>query len=429
MRNNNNQHLHIFVDTESIDKSLSNSDPNAQTFLSYSGTRIFKFIRSPYDTKYEILRKIRYYELEKDTGSNTITGIKISNYNDRESWILFSSNMDVVNEFAKITFKKALLAEDEKEALVLVLVHCEFMISRFYEGKAIFVTENKKLLRNRAWLQARLSPKLEITTIAEAMSIMDLFAKTLSYYYIRPNVIFDKKGWYWFSFRSKVSHYHVPNRGPFEQRSVLEAFASRFTYLLLAIDEIGIQYLLLKDKDILIPYHFNYFISLVTGVFDNLAIVTRERCQIKLENDHPSRTSLSNSAGKEFLKELKSHVPNLGIHIDNYREFISLIYKLREVSIHREGFSDIGHSQNAKFTLYLKIDANVESLVKQCGDKRPFNESLSNWGITKHSIFTLLEPYHFAKAAGSKLAIFSDEYLRLLGFSKFVYNEQFSFLS
>ena len=65
MRNNNN-HLHIFVDTQSIDKTFSTSNPNVQTFLSYSHAGIFKFIRSPYETKYDILDKIHHYELERD---------------------------------------------------------------------------------------------------------------------------------------------------------------------------------------------------------------------------------------------------------------------------------------------------------------------------------------------------------------------------
>jgi hypothetical protein len=62
-------------------------------------------------------------------------------------------------------------------------------------------------------------------------------------------------------------------------------------------------------------------------------------------------------------------------------------------------------------------------LIKRCGDKLPYNASLSNWGITKHPIFTLLEPYHFVKAAGLKLVALSDGYLKLLGFNKFIDTE------
>ena len=159
---------------------------------------------------------------------------------------------------------------------------------------------------------------------------------------------------------------------------------------------------------------------MITGIFDNLAIATKEKYQIKLRYDHPSRTSLSNSTGQDFLKELKKHNPDLRSHIDNYREFINLIYELREVTIHREGFGDIGYTHNTRFTWYFKINNDIVCSVKRCGDKLPFNESLSNWGIIKDPIFTLLEPFHFVKAAGMKLAVFSDGYLRLLGFSKFV---------
>ena len=72
---------------------------------------------------------------------NSITAIKTRENNNQETRIFFSSNMSQVNEFAKMIFKKDLPAENETEALVLVLVHCEFILSRFYEAKAIFVTE------------------------------------------------------------------------------------------------------------------------------------------------------------------------------------------------------------------------------------------------------------------------------------------------
>jgi hypothetical protein len=423
MRNNNNQYLHIFLDSRSIDNGLSKSDPYVRRCLSYSSTVTFRFIRSPYHTKHKSLNKIHYFEVEKDTDTNSITEIKIRDDGDRETHVLFSAGINEVEEFAKIALGKDLPTEEEKEAILLVLIHRDFILGGFYSDESIFVTKNKKLVTNRVWFQSRFFPKFEIMTVEEAMGIMDLFAKAHGHYYLRPHVTADKRGWYWSSFRSKVPHYHVLNRGPFEQRHILEAFASRFTYLLLSIDEIGMHCLWLKDKDIMIPYHFNYFISLTTGILDSLAITTKERYQIKLKHDHPSRTSLSNSTGREFLRELKKQNPNLRSHIDSYREFINLIYELREVSIHRQGFSDIGYTQNIRFTWFFKINDNIESLIKLCGDKLPYNASLSNWGITKHPIFTLLEPYHFVKAAGSKLVALSDGYLRLLGFNKFIDTE------
>jgi hypothetical protein len=40
------------------------------------------------------------------------------------------------------------------------------------------------------------------------------------------------------------------------------------TYLLMSIDEIRVQYYFPEDTRIMLPYHFNYSIASVTGVFD-----------------------------------------------------------------------------------------------------------------------------------------------------------------
>jgi hypothetical protein len=418
----NNQILYIFIDSESIDRSISNKEGRAEALLAYNTEKIFKFFRSPFNTSYKNLVEISSFEIQKDIEGNTIKELTIKDSNDSEpTYVNFPFTMKNIEEFAKDIFKKESPSENEKETILLVLIHHIFISFGIYNGESIYVTNNKKLLKNRLWFQLHLSSKIEILQIEEALEIMDLFAKAQGKYYLRPYGTADKKGWYWLSFRSKVPHYHVPYRAPFEKRNILEAFASRFTYLLMSIDEIGIRYLWLKDKDITIPYHFNYFISLITGIFDNLAIVSKEKYQIKLQHDYPNRTSLSNTAGAEFLQSIKKYSSPLHSHIHNYREFINLMYELREVSIHREAFRDVGYTQNKKFALFFVIDQKIACMIKRCGDKLLYGNAMTNWGMINDSVVgVLLEPYHFAKAAGLKLVDFSDEYLRLLGFSRYI---------
>ena len=65
-------------------------------------------------------------------------------------------------------------------------------------------------------------------------------------------------------------------------------------------------------------------------------------------------------------------------------------------------------------------------LIRVCGDKFEINRKMSKWGIVNEG-FTIdglqyfyLQPFCFARYAGVKLVEFCNEYLRLMGFSKFI---------
>lgn len=107
-------------------------------------------------------------------------------------------------------------------------------------------------------------------------------------------------------------------------------------------------------------------------------------------------------------------------HIDHFRDFINLIYELREISVHKQGFKSIGYKQS-KTTNSLEINKDIVQLIKRCGDKIDYDSRISNWGIfNSDAALILLEPYHFARSSGLKLGNLSDRYLELLGFNKFI---------
>jgi hypothetical protein len=86
----------------------------------------------------------------------------------------------------------------------------------------------------------------------------------------------------------------------------------------------------------------------------------------------------------------------------------------------KDSTANIG-KQNKTFTDFLEINKDIVQLIKRCGDKIGYDSRISNWGIfNPDSAFILLEPYHFARASGLKLGQFSDRYLELLGFNKFI---------
>ena len=111
----------------------------------------------------------------------------------------------------------------------------------------------------RSILSSRKTTKRNIVTIKEAMEILDFFAKRHGKFYIAPGVIVNKGLWYWIPLRAKLPNFNVS----LNDSSMVNALATRFQYLLMSIDEIGIQYYSGTDNDTLenTMYHFNYFIT------------------------------------------------------------------------------------------------------------------------------------------------------------------------
>jgi hypothetical protein len=295
-----------------------------------------------------------------------------------------------------------------------------------YGDVDFMVTNDSVILNYRDWFQTM--NKCSIASVEEVLEIIDVFAKNTGVYFLSSDYdVGSSWYWYWCSFRSKVPHYNVST-------DILAAFASRFTNVLMAIDEMGLQYYMGADNDTMenTMYHFKHFIALVCGIFDSLAIETRVRLHIMFKGDHiPSRTSLNKSAGDEFLKKLKVTDPNLWGLIDKHRDFIRVIYRMRESVIHTKGLLNAGfHYDSGNGRTWV---ANVVDLSKDidvfkdiCSwttGTKPF-EPLTDWGIydgyNRKTTWTLFSPYDFAKAATRKLAEFCDCYLGALGFSDYV---------
>ena len=149
-------------------------------------------------------------------------------------------------------------------------------------------------------------------------AFLDLFFKFKGKYYLRNNWILNKGYWYWLSMRLKLPHYNVGDK-------MIDALAYRFYYVLIALDEIGIQFYLGVDNDTMdnTLYHFNYLISLITGMFDNLALKTNSYLNINFLDFR--KVSLSNKSGRSFLRQIRDKRVDIRNHISDYMNFINLI--------------------------------------------------------------------------------------------------------
>ena len=409
------QKLIILVDSRSLNDLLANQNHIANTILKYHPCEPFDFLRSPVDTDYLELKGLPVFIQQYDENGN-LTSIDIVT-DKLESTTVFDYKMVDIEEIGRHIYKKQILTSEEREAILLVFVHSALNIR---DEMRVMTTNNEVLLSNRIWFESHFPGRpLNIATVEETKEVMDLFAKYRNKYYISDHFTTNKWGWYWYSFRSKIPNYHVGD-------SIFDALASRFVYLLMSVDEIGFQYYSGANNDTMETtiYHFNYFISLISGIFDALAITTKNQLGIKFDKDTvDSRTSLNPKAGKEFLKGVRDKSPDLRQHITKHIHFIKLIYALRKLVVHREmlpksGFEDVNKKWKANF---ITVDTDIVNLITQCGDKSQNYEPMTVWGL--YSVmprFCFLEPYYFSKAAATMLVGFSNTFLHLLGFGDFV---------
>ncbi len=187
----------------------------------------------------------------------------------------------------------------------------------------------------------------------------------------------------------------------------------------------GFQYYSGVNNDLMenMIYHFNYFISLVSGVFDNLAIASKNRLALAFRGASiPARISLNPKAGKEFLKALGRENHELHKRITDHTNFVNLIYSLRELVIHREMLPKTTfENRNEKWkAMFITVDTNVVDLIRQCGDTSQDYEPTTLWGQYELAGESHLEPFHFSKAVARLLSSFCNTYLRLLGYSDFL---------
>jgi hypothetical protein len=176
------------------------------------------------------------------------------------------------------------------------------------------------------------------------------------------------------------------------------------------------SYINLNDM-LLVFYHIEYLISLVTGIFDNLAVETSSMYNLYFD---PIRISLSNTSGNEFLKEVSKVNPNLKHHIDLNRDFINLIYLLREKVIHGEGLPRMIAPIVANWSNFILVDDDqITNSIRQFGDKSSQYGIITEWGVLQTNANTYLDPFYFAKGVVGKLIHFANEYLSLLNFNQF----------
>lgn len=417
------QDQNVLIDSHSIDRTLGASNGKARKILQYQSHDSFSYVRSPFSTSHELLSKIEEYEIEpvSDGPVDWLT------YAETRSTFRYTDEM--------IEAKQRRLEDDDyslpKDQLQVVAVCRSLNELPFESNDWILVTDSDALLRSRFALESEFAEgtdtQLNIMSLEETAEFLGLFMRYRNDFRYYPEEMnggsmgLDFTVWCW-----TLPSIIIPHMGG------IDGLGARLENLVIGVDELGYQYYSGSDNstNMKTRYHFDHIISLVTGVLDSLAIHTRDKYELDIEN---KQTSIR--TGGRLFSEIRELNEDLWSHIEKNHHFVELIYVFRPLIIHRDGVmggvqESIGGS-SAWTSHYVGLDdlneedqEEFEKYYHHLDDELLDYDPLTKWGLIcrnetmerlpeKHQ---LIEPYQFIKTALRTLAEFVDEYLRILGF-------------
>ena len=391
----------------------------AISVLKYYGVTPLVFRRTEHPSKSVLLKQIPEIHLMEDNGNKYV---KTSDGGKHG----FSKYADIhAQYFGQEILNKQELTKEEVETIQLIFIQDAL---NHFKGNNLLVSENSLLLSHRIEFQRKLSTTpLNVVSMEEAAEFIDLSFKYNSQFIISKRLTTSKNLWYWYSFRLKVPHYNVDiskvNKTKlFEllNNSMMDGFSQRVCFLLMCIDEMGFQYYSGRNNATMddMTYHFNYFILLMTGIFDSLALQTMDTYQLTFkDSDNPSRISLNCKTGKDFLRALRAKNRPLREHIQNNNDLIQAPYLLRELIVHREGLRATTFDNNGWRANLISVHQDFVECLKRLGDTNRNYKQTTDFGIHSGSF---LSPYIFSKKIAILLFAFCDKYLQLLDYPNFI---------
>lgn len=408
---NRNEKIKILLDSNSFDVLINEGVDKAKLILEYSYKDPFIFHRSPKKTAHDELKKIPELILEYDKGSN----IKCIHYKakDGNGRMFFGKKTKDIVEYAEYILRRSELEDSEIELMKMIFILADFTIVD-REASYILITTDKNFLDNRIKINSDFTfSEVNIIDIDEAIEIMSLYSRYQNLYYVRHNYTVNKGLWYDYAFRKYIPIYNFKDVN-------LRSFSIRFNYLLMSLDEMGYQYYLGVNNDIHenIMFYFNYFILLITGIFDSLALMVNDKCSIGFNvGKEPWKISLRR---EDFLKKVKEKNSELYQHIEGFLNYINLIHEIRNFVVHREMFHEqfTIRGKNSGFGWegsFLKLNIEIYNLFIKLNSENIVFEDINEWGLFEKLIdLKCVDMYIFAKRALKEIIIFSKKYLSLL---------------
>lgn len=430
--------LRYILDTPSLDSDVSSHSPLGR-LLHFKWHEDFDFYRTPGESHSSQLNAIRSLEIDRNPEKNNLritwgdNTLKTRYYPDKH------------NDLAKRG--DYISPKPQKKDVALVEIFDALTNTGKDYDQDILLTENRAIISNRRRLEYEFrrhdQKRLHIMKPREAVEFTGILSRSNNEFIFHPpadneraeTFRIDRPLWCWCISRLILQHLKGGNS------EYLGSLFDRFEGLIIGIDELGEQHYrgTGNHTDILVRYHFNNCVSILTGIGDVLALYTQDRYDIDLEED---RTTIR--TGRPLFKELRDENETLWQHIHSKHSFIEILHLIRNDIIHQSGVMSSGPGftlKDAENTVPWKSHViSLNNLSK--GDREAFrkyydgmNDSvlaadpMTEWGIIttenespKIGRHTHIASYQFVKKATSVMAEFVDEYLRLLGFSNQVKN-------
>ena len=407
--------LNIIIDSDTFTNPTYTDSKIVKSILTYYLSQDIELLRTEKTVSNDSLNNVTEIKLSYEESLIKSIQIEKEGFNGYKSTTRFGYRTEDIERIAKVVFNKESIETSEFNRLLNIFV---LAAMRHRDELFIFITEDEVLLNKRLWLESHFpGGELNIFSLSESSLFIDLYLKNNKQFLINSGYGLNKGYWYWLSFRAKVPHFNVDDE-------IISALSTRFQYLLMSIDEIGLQYYCGVNNDTIdnMLYHFNYGISLITGIFDSLAIKTNLSLSLGFSNG--PKISLSNNTGRDFLKKIRDSRQDIRDHIHSEVEFINLIYSFRELVIHRDCLQSLTYQdendEGPWKANFIKLESSVAINIRTVFGSLTNLDTFEETGLYEAHGEFFLEPYAFIRKCGEKLTSFVDKYLELLGYPIFI---------
>jgi plasmid maintenance system killer protein len=247
--------------------------------------------------------------------------------------------------------------------------------------------------------------KDNIVTAEQALELVRILLTAHNHYYISAELRVNEGFYYLYRFKRLFKEFqhawtvatYAHGKGLSEKiNDHLASLSTRLMFICRAYDKVA--FLALKTANYEDQsnqlYHLVYFVMLITGVFDNLARIIKERYQLKINDRWDISLRIpQNKKTTEFYKKLECHDVNLHDFLTamDTQKDIKIFYPLRDSLTHRELPTGVQLQQNSE------IGKNVFELNSEIFEELKNIADSPNFIIRGNPCF--LDPLSFIKWA------------------------------
>ena len=226
-----------------------------------------------------------------------------------------------------------------------------------------------------------------VITAEQALELVRILLTAHNRYYISAELRVKKSFYYLYRFKKLFKEFqyawtvatYAQGKGLSKKlNDHLTSLSTRLMFICMAYDKVAFFSLKTANyedqSDQL--YHLVYFVTLITGVFDNLAHIIKECYQLKINDRRYIGLRIpQNKKTTEFYKELECHNVNLHAFLTamDIQRDIKIFYPLRDSLVHRELPTGVHLQQNSEIGKNMfELNNEILEELKKISDSLTF---------------------------------------------------------